>query len=105
MEIIVRADDKKTVHIPENFVEEWENACYRAKKKYGVALKGMMIVKESKAAGMLRREVKNIIAKEEILKKADRWGIDRIDLEKERKKQRIIEIKEKDGVFWRRKSE
>lgn len=32
MEIIVRADDKKTMHIPENFVEEWPVACKRAKK-------------------------------------------------------------------------
>lgn len=102
MEIIVRADDKKTMHIPENFVEEWPVVCKRAKKIYGDKLKSMPIKKESKAAGMLRREVKNIIAKEEILKKADRWGIDRIDLEKERKKQRIIEIKVQDVVFWRR---
>lgn len=103
MEMIVRADDKKTVDIPENFIEEWPVACKRAKKIYGDKLKSMPIKKESKAAGMLRREVKNIIAKEEILKKADRWGIDRIDLEKERKKQRILEIKVQDVVFWRRK--
>ena len=43
------------------------------------------------------------LQKEEILKKADRWGIDRIDLEKERKKQRIMEIKVQDVVFWKRK--
>ena len=103
MEIIVRADDKKTMHIPENFAEEWPVACKRAKEIYGDKLKSMPIKKESKAAGMLRREVKNIIAKEEILKKADRWGIDRIDLEKERKKQRIMEIKVQDVVFWKRK--
>lgn len=104
MEVIVRADDKRTMQIPENFIEEWNEACARVRRKYGKHLKDMPIVKESKAAGLLRREITDgAKLREEVLRKADRWGIDRIELDKERKKQRIAEIETQGVVFWWRK--
>lgn len=102
MEVI--ADDERTIQFLEWFNKEWKDACAKVQKKYGENLKDVPIVKESKAAGLLRREITDgAKLREEVLRKADRWGIDRIELDQERKRQRIAEIETQGVVFWWRK--